>query len=165
MPRRMVAVDLGAQSGRVAVGAFDGERLRVTEVHRFANVPVRAGGTLYWDVLRLYEDTLDGLARAGPADSVGVDTWGVDYGLLDKTGRLLENPVHHRDRRTEDAMERVFAEIPARELYERTGIQMMPINTLFQLAAAAGDPTLEAADRLLLVPDLLHYWLTGVVSC
>jgi rhamnulokinase len=166
----MVAVDLGAQSGRVALGSFDGERLRVTELHRFPNVPVRVVGTLHWDALRLFDETLAGLALAGSraptAASVAVDTWGVDYALLDRTGRLLQNPVHHRDDRTEGSMERVFAEIPARELYERTGIQMMPINSLFQLAAAAGsgDPVLEIADRLLLMPDLLHYWLSGVAS-
>jgi len=167
----MAAVDLGAQSGRVALGRFDGERLEVEEVHRFLNVPVRARGTLYWDVLRLYEDMLDGLVMAGAGgaavDSVGVDTWGVDFGLVDRAGRLLQNPVHHRDGRTEGAMECVFEEVPARELYERTGIQLMPINSIFQLAAMreADDPVLEAADRLLLVPDLLHYWLTGVAAC
>jgi rhamnulokinase len=167
----MAAVDFGAQSGRVALGRFDGERLEVEEVHRFLNVPVRARETLYWDVLRLYEDMLDGLAMAGAGgaavDSVGVDTWGVDFGLVDRAGRLLQNPVHHRDGRTEGAMECVFEEVPARELYERTGIQLMPINSIFQLAAMreADDPVLEAADRLLLVPDLLHYWLTGVAAC
>lgn len=166
----LVAVDLGAQSGRVALGRFDGERLGVTEVHRFPNVPVHAGGTLYWDALRLYDEILAGLALAGgqatTVASVGVDTWGVDYGLLDRAGRLVQNPVHHRDGRTEGSMERVFAEVPARELYERTGIQMMPINSLFQLAAAVADddPALAIADRLLLMPDLLHYWLSGEAS-
>src|SRR5215831_17539995 len=105
----MAAVDLGAQSGRVALGHFDGEHLEVEEVHRFQNVPVRARETLYWDALRLYDETLDGLAKAGArgtaVDSVGVDTWGVDFGLLDRAGRLLQNPVHHRDGRTEGAME------------------------------------------------------------
>ncbi len=168
----MAAVDVGAQSGRVALGQFDGERLSVAEVHRFPNVPVRVHGTLHWDVLRLYEEILEGLSAAaretsGRVDSVGIDTWGVDFALLDRAGRLVQNPVHHRDRRTEGTMERVFARVPARELYERTGIQLMPINTLFQLfaMAAAEDPALEIADTLLLIPDLFHYWLSGVAAC
>jgi rhamnulokinase len=167
----MIAVDLGAQSGRVALGKLDGDRLTVTEVHRFPNVPVEAGGTLYWDAARLYEDVLTGLGiaagRAPSVDSVGVDTWGVDYGLLDQNGRLLGNPVHHRDRRTEGALEPLFAEVPAREVYERTGIQLMPINTLVQLHAAirADERALEYAETLLLMPDLLHYWLSGVAVC
>ena len=166
----MVAVDLGAQSGRVALGRFDGRRLAVEELHRFENVPVSAQGTLHWDVLRLFGGILEGLSaaegRTTTVDSVGIDTWGVDFGLIDRAGRLIQNPVHHRDRRTEGAMGRVFGAVPARELYERTGIQLMPINTVFQLAAmvAAQDPVLEVADRLLLMPDLFHYWLSGVVA-
>ena len=168
----MAAIDLGAQSGRVAVGRFDGERLAVTEVHRFPNVPVRVHGTLHWDVLRLYDGVLEGLRAAareadGRVDSVGVDTWGVDFALLDRAGRLVQNPVHHRDARSERGMELALARLPARELYERTGIQLMPINTVFQLAARAeaADPGLEAAETLLLVPDLLHYWLSGAIGC
>jgi rhamnulokinase len=167
----MAAVDLGAQSGRVALGRFDGERLSAIEVHRFPNVPVLVHETLHWDVLRLYEGVLDGLGAAATegadVDSVGIDTWGVDFGLLDRAGRLVQNPVHHRDRRTEGAMEHVFATVPARELYERTGIQLMPINTVFQLAAlaAADDPALEVAETLLLIPDLHNYWLSGTVAC
>ncbi|MGH3119078.1 MAG: rhamnulokinase, partial [Gaiellales bacterium] len=166
----MAAVDLGAQSGRVAVGTLDGERLSVTEVHRFPNVPVEAHGTLYWDPLRLFDEIQVGLAAAGMSSgdiaSVGVDSWGVDYGLLDGQGRLIENPVHHRDRRTDGAMEALFAEVPAREVYERTGIQHMPINTLVQLYAAvrANEASLEIADALLLIPDLFHFWLSGVAT-
>jgi rhamnulokinase len=167
----MAAVDLGAQSGRVALGRFDGERLSVHEVHRFPNVPVRVGGVLHWDVLRLYDDILEGLTAAADEEadieSVGIDTWGVDFALLDRRGRLVQNPVHHRDRRTEGAMERVFERVPARELYERTGIQLMPINTIFQLSAmaASGDDVLQSAQTLLLMPDLFHYWLGGTVAC
>ena len=162
----MAAVDLGAQSGRVALGRFDGERLDVSEVHRFANEPVRARGTLYWDVLGLYREALEGLrgaARQATIDSVAVDSWGVDFGLLDRTGRLLRSPVHYRDARRAAAAEGVFSRVPRRELYERTGIQLMPINTVFELAGMAdeNDPALEAAETLLLVPDLLHYWLCG----
>ena len=167
----MAAVDIGAQSGRVVVGRLDGGRLGIEEVHRFPNQPVTAAGRLHWDVLQLFEQVVEGIAAAGrfagDLDSVGVDTWGVDFGLLDSDGTLLGNPVHHRDRRTEGVMERVFARVPARELYERTGIQLLPINTIFQLAAVVedGGRALAAADRLLLVPDLLHYWLSGVAVC
>jgi rhamnulokinase len=167
----MVAVDLGAQSGRVVLGRFDGARFEITEVRRFPNVPVLAAGTLYWDVLRLYEEVLMGLAaaagEAGEIDSVGVDTWGVDFGVVDSAGRLVGNPVHHRDRRTDGVMERVFARVPARDLYERTGIQLLPINTVFQLFALAesGDRALQLGHRLLLLPDLVHFWLSGAVSC
>ena len=163
----MVAADLGAQSGRVALGRFDGERLEISEVHRFPNVPVRTRGTLSWDILRLYQDVLAGLraagSEAGHVDSVGIDAWAVDFGLLDRSGRLLANPTHYRDARRAAAVDGVFARIPPRELYERTGIQLLPINTVFELAGMAteSDPTLAAADTLLMIPDLLHYWLCG----
>jgi rhamnulokinase len=163
----LAAADLGAQSGRVAVGRFDGERLSVTEVHRFPNVPVRGGDTLYWDLLRLYQDVVDGLRaaarEAGHVDSVAVDSWGVDFGLLDRRGRLLKSPVHYRDARRARAMEPALERVPARELYERTGIQLMPINTVFELSAMAAesDAALSAAETLLFVPDLLHHWLCG----
>ena len=164
--RTLAAVDLGAHSGRVAVGRFDGSRLSLEELHRFPNVPVRVRGTLHWDVLRLYADVLDGLraaARDATVDSVGVDSWGVDFGLLDRAGRLVQNPVHYRDSRRAAAVEGVFACVAPRELYERTGIQLLPINTVFELAAMAAesDPVLAAAERLLLIPDLFHYWLCG----
>lgn len=160
------AVDLGAQSGRVALGRFDGRRIEVTETHRFPNQPVRAGGTLHWDVLRLYRESLDGLraaARAARIDSVAVDSWAVDFGLVDRRGRLLGNPVHYRDGRRGTAVDEVLARVPARELYERTGIQLLPINTLFELAAMAFDraAALDAADSLLMIPDLFHRWLCG----
>jgi rhamnulokinase len=166
----LVAVDLGAQSGRVAVGRFDGERLGVTDVHRFPNVPVRIGDTLHWDILCLYRDVLDGLRaaarEAGRVDSVAVDSWGVDFGLIDRQGRLVQNPVHYRDGRRARATESVLAQIPARELYDRTGIQLMPINTVFELGAmaAAVDPALDAAGTMLLIPDLLHYWFCGATT-
>jgi rhamnulokinase len=163
----MGAVDLGAQSGRVALGHFDGARLAVSEAHRFANVPVRTSGTLQWDVLRLYDGVLEGLRAAGrdgaAVDSIAVDSWAVDFGLLDRRGRLIGNPVHYRDTRRASAFDRVLQAVPARELYERTGIQLIPINTLFELAAMAADrdPALEIADKLLLIPDLFHHWLSG----
>jgi rhamnulokinase len=162
----MVAVDLGAQSGRVMLGHFDGDRLRVEDVHRFENVPVATRGTLQWDVLRLYGDVVGGLraaAREHEVDSVAVDSWGVDFGLLDRRGRLIQNPVHYRDVRRAGAVDSTLARVPARELYERTGIQLIPINTVFELAAMAAeqDPALEIADCLLLIPDLFHVWLAG----
>jgi rhamnulokinase len=163
----MVAADLGAQNGRVALGRFDGERLSVSEVHRFPNAPVRTSGTLHWDVLRLYDGLLEGLrlARREAADveSIGIDSWAVDFGLLDRRGRLIQNPVHYRDARRANAFDRVLRLMPPRELYERTGIQLIPINTLFELAAMAAeaDPALELAQHMLLIPDLFHYWLCG----
>ena len=166
--RTLAAVDLGAQSGRVALGRFDGARLQVREVARFPNVPVQVQGRLQWDVLRLYGDVLDGLRaavrEAGALDAIGVDSWAVDVGLLDAHGRLLQNPVHYRDARRAGAVEAALAAVPPRELYERTGIQLLPINTIFELAAMAaeGDPALEAAASVLLVPDLLGLWLSGV---
>ena len=167
--RTFAAVDLGAQSGRVAVGRFDGARLEVEEVHRFANVPVRVRGTLQWDGLRLYGDVLDGLraaAREAAVEAVAVDSWGVDFGLLDRAGRLVQNPVHYRDSRRASAVDGVYGRIGARALYDRTGIQLLPINTIFELAAMAAeaDPVLAAADRLLLMPDLFHHWLCGSVT-
>jgi rhamnulokinase len=163
---RLLALDLGAESGRGIVGTFDGEGLRLAENHRFANVPVRLAGTLHWDFLRQFGDVVAAIRRAaseGPIASIGVDTWGVDFGLLDVRGRLLANPVHYRDGRTEGILERAYLKVPQAEIYHRTGIQMMPINTLCQLLAMseAGDPFLAQADRLLMIPDLINYFLTG----
>jgi rhamnulokinase len=160
---RMLACDLGAESGRAMVGSFDGEQLTVEEVHRFPNRPVMAGETLYWDVLRIHADVQDSIRAAGPITSMGLDTWGVDFALLDAAGRLLGNPVHYRDRRTEGVLDRAFARVSRETIYSRTGIQHMPINSLYQLfaLAEAGDPLLAAADRLLTMPALLAYWLCG----
>ena len=163
---RMVALDLGAESGRAVVGTFDGDRLAIEDAHRFPNVPVALAGTLHWDFLRLFGEVTNGLrkvAAAGPVASVGVDTWGVDFGLLDARGRLLANPVHYRDARTEGILDDAFAIVPRPEIYAATGIQLMPINTLFQLYAMArtGDPLLAQADRLLMMADLFHHFLAG----
>ena len=162
----VAAVDLGASGGRVMMGTVGrGQQLELQELHRFPNVPVRVLGTLHWDVLALFQGVLDGLgaaARAGAGlASLGIDTWGVDYGLLDADGTLLGNPVHYRDTRTEGMAGQVLARVPAAELYAITGIQQLPLNTIFQLAAAAGTPQLAAARTLLMIPDLLAYWLTG----
>ncbi|MFJ5223045.1 rhamnulokinase family protein [Streptomyces sp. NPDC088400] len=168
-PLPFAAVDLGASSGRVMVGHVSNRgagTLRLQEVHRFPNRPVRAAGTLHWDILSLYGGVLDGLRAAGttagraPA-SIGIDTWAVDYGLLDASGALLGNPVHYRDTRTEGVADKVAAVLPPDVLYAATGLQYLPFNTLYQLTAAQGGPVLTAARRLLLIPDLIAYWLTG----
>ncbi|MCC5479208.1 rhamnulokinase [Streptomyces barringtoniae] len=155
------AVDLGASSGRVMVGRVSPDSLELSEAHRFPNRPVRLAEGLHWDVLALYGGVLDGLRAAGRVDSVGIDSWAVDYGLLDADGALLGNPVHYRDARTEGVAEKVWASVPAGELYAATGIQYAPFNTLYQLAAAREKRQLTYAERLLLIPDLMSYWLTG----
>ncbi|WP_078941176.1 rhamnulokinase [Streptomyces cellulosae] len=155
------AVDLGASSGRVMVGRVGPDSLRLTEAHRFPNGPVRVPEGLRWDILGLYRGVLDGLRAAGQVDSVGIDSWAVDYGLLDADGSLLGNPVHYRDARTEGIAEKVWATVPATELYAATGLQYAPFNTLYQLVAARSSSQLAHARRLLLIPDLLSYWLTG----
>ncbi|MFD8914639.1 rhamnulokinase family protein [Streptomyces sp. NPDC059575] len=158
------AVDLGASSGRVMVGRVGPGTLHLTEAHRFPNRPVRLPHALHWDILALYAGVLDGLRAAGrltPLTSVGIDSWAVDHGLLDADGALLGNPFHYRDTRTEGVAERVWATVPAAELYARTGIQYAPFNTLYQLVAARGTAQLDAAHQALLIPDLLTYWLTG----
>lgn len=155
------AVDLGASSGRVMVGRVGPGSLELTEAHRFPNRPVRVPEGLRWDVLALYAGVLDGLRAAGRVDSVGIDSWAVDYGLLDADGALLGNPVHYRDSRTAGVAEKVWATVPAGELYAATGLQYAPFNTLYQLTAARDSTQLAQARRLLLIPDLLTYWLTG----
>jgi rhamnulokinase len=162
--RALAAIDLGAESGRVVRGRFDGGALAIEEVHRFPNVPVPVAGTLHWDALRLLADVLDGLRAAGPVESIGIDTWGVDFALLDRAGRMLGNPVHYRDGRTAGMVAEAGRLVPTEELYARTGIQVLEINSVYQLLAMRvhGDPQLEAADRLLLMPALLSAWLSGV---
>jgi rhamnulokinase len=160
----VAAADLGASGGRVIVGRVGAGQLELHEAHRFRNVPVTTGGTLHWDILRLHRGVLDGLRAAAAGfelASVGIDSWGVDYGLLDSGGALLGNPVHYRDSRTDGVASRVLAAIPAAELYAVTGIQQLAFNTIFQLASAADTPQLRAARTMLLIPDLLGYWLTG----
>ena len=165
---RFAAVDLGASSGRVMVADVGADRLDLTEAHRFANTPVTAGGTLHWDVLALHREILHGLraagTRAGSLASVGIDSWAVDYGLLDRTGALLGNPVHYRDQRTDGVLDRVLDRVPAERLYRVAGLQQLPFNTLYQLVAAAGTPQLDAARTLLMIPELISYWLTGRIG-
>ncbi|MFF1274255.1 rhamnulokinase family protein [Streptomyces marokkonensis] len=142
-------------------GRVGPDSLELTEVHRFPNRPVRVPEGLRWDVLGLYAGVLDGLKASGAVDSVGIDSWAVDYGLLDTDGALLGNPVHYRDGRTDGIAEKVWATVPPAELYAATGVQYAPFNTLYQVTAARGSAHWARAARLLLVPDLLTYWLTG----
>jgi rhamnulokinase len=168
MKANYLAIDLGASSGRVMLGRWDGRRFALHELHRFPNDPVPVLGHLHWDVLRLWQDILAGIARYAaqedaPLSGIGIDTWAVDFGLLDAAGRLLGNPYHYRDRRTDGMPEYVDRRVPPAQVYAQTGIQRMPINTLYQFVSMrqSGDPQLVAAETLLLIPDLLHYWLTG----
>lgn len=160
-----VAVDLGAASGRVMIGAAGPGRLELREIHRFPNDPVSLPDGLHWDVLRLYHEVLEGLRRAGRAErelqSIGIDSWGVDYGLLDGGGRLLGNPHHYRDSRTDAGVAAVHALVAPADLYARNGLQFLPFNTIYQLAASRGTFELESAATMLLTPDLMGYWLTG----
>jgi rhamnulokinase len=161
---RHAAIDLGASSGRVVVAEVGPGRLQLTEAIRFPNGPVRLPDGLHWDVLALYRAVLDGLARAGDVVTIGVDSWAVDYGLLDASGALLGNPHHYRDSRTDAVIDKVHGRLPVHDLYAQTGLQFLPFNTVYQLAAAEGSPQLEAAAALLLIPDLLGYWLTGTMG-
>ena len=163
-----LAVDLGAESGRVVLGRFDGERVSLEEVQRFPNTPVRLPDGLHWDVLRILSEIKDGLAKAvreEEIEGVGIDSWGVDFGLVDREGALVSNPYHHRDARTEGMMEEAFGLVSKEEIYRTTGIQFLPINTLYQLLATRGSPLLEAAETMFLIPDLMNYWLTGEKAC
>ena len=164
-----LAVDLGAESGRALLGSFDGGRIDLREVHRFPNAPVRVTDGLHWDVLGIWREVKEGLAKAGREsgrlESVGVDAWGVDFALLDRDGALVSNPYHYRDPRTEGMMEKAAERVPEAEIYRTTGIQFMPINTLYQLLAMENSSLLEAAETLLMMPDLIGYWLTGERAC
>jgi rhamnulokinase len=162
-----LAVDLGAGSGRVMAGIYDGTRLEISEVNRFPNDPVKKAESWHWDLDRLFASIKQGIALAikqygNAVVSVGVDTWGVDYGLLDAQGKLLVVPFQYRDKRTQGMQEEACRRMPGREIYERTGIQFMFFNTLFQLLAEAKSPQIEMAERLLFMPDLVNYLLTGV---
>jgi rhamnulokinase len=161
-PLRLAAVDLGATSGRVMVGTVGPAHLDLDEVHRFPNGPMRHDdGSLHWDIRRLYDEVLAGLRAAGPVDAIGIDAWAVDYGLLDATGELLGDPYCYRDSRTDGARDKVLAAVSEEELFATTGLQQLPFNTIYQLAA---ERSLEAAASMLLIPDLVAFWLTGTVA-
>jgi rhamnulokinase len=157
-----VAVDLGASSGRVVLGWLEDDRVRLEEVHRFDTSPVRLPDGLYTDVLAIWDGIVEGLRRAeGQVAGVGVDSWAVDFGLLGGDGALVANPRHYRDERNAAGAARAFARVPREEVYAITGIQFMPINTLDQLVAMEGSEALARASTLLLLPDLISYWLCG----
>jgi rhamnulokinase len=167
-----LAMDIGAESGRAMLGQFDGEQLDLSQVHRFPNGPVRMPDGLHWDLLRIWSEVKAGLAGAihqcgADLASVGIDTWGVDFGLLDRTGALIANPFHYRDSRTDGMVEETFRRMSQAELYERTGMPCMQLQTLYQLLSMVmrRSPTLEIAETFLMTPDLLNYWLTGAKGC
>ena len=164
--KRVLAFDFGASSGRAIIASYDGDKITLEEVHRFSNDPVMLNGTLYWDALRLFFEIKQGITKAklaGGFDSIGVDTWGVDFGLLDEKGCLVENPVHYRDARTKGIIDEAAKLIPKKEMYDITGIQFMEINTAFQLLSIKQrrPELLDWAAKLLFMPDLFSYFLTG----
>lgn len=166
--QKYLAIDLGAESGRVMAGLFDGKQIRLEELHRFPNGPVAVADTLRWDLLRLWSEIQTGLAKAASRFgqdiiSVGVDTWGVDFVLLSKTGEMLGQPYHYRDRRTLGVLEQTFQRVPRSEIFSQTGLQFMEINSLYQLVAMnqTNGPLVEQADRFLMIPDFFHWLLCG----
>jgi rhamnulokinase len=169
---RYLAIDLGAESGRAVLGRLDGARLAIEELQRFPNVPVRVNDSLHWDVLRLWGAVKDAIRLAAGQHgehlaSIALDTWGVDFALLDRRDTLIGNPYHYRDSRTDGMQAAAFARVPREQIFERTGIQFMQINTLYQLLALAlaRDPGLEIAATFLTIPDLLNFWLAGQKAC
>ncbi|SCH44671.1 rhamnulokinase [Romboutsia sp. 1001713B170207_170306_H8] len=163
---QVLAFDFGASSGRCMLGVYDGTKISIKEIHRFSNDPVIVNGTMYWDVLRLFFEIKQSLIKAksfGKIQSIGIDTWGVDFALLDEYGNILENPVHYRDGRTAGMVEESFKKISKEEFYDITGNQFMEINTAFQLLSLKEKRShlLERADVMLLMPDLFNYLLTG----
>lgn len=169
---KFVALDLGAESGRAILASFDGERITLQEAHRFPNVSVRTLDSLHWDPLRLFDDIKHGLGKIARDHhrgiaGIGVDTWGVDFALLGRDDELLGNPFHYRDARTAGMLPRVFERVPRDRVFAQTGIQFLEINSLYQLYAMRlqNAPALDQARTLLMMPDLMHYWLTGVKAC
>ncbi|MDS0525953.1 rhamnulokinase [Clostridium sp. SHJSY1] len=167
--KRVLAFDFGASSGRAVLGIYDRSSIKLEEIHRFSNDPVLVNGTMYWDILRLIHEIKQGILKAkhhGGFESIGIDTWGVDFGIIDEHGDLVENPVHYRDDRTNGMLKKSFEKISKDEFYNITGNQFMEINTVFQLLSLAEKRPyiLEKADKILLMPDLLNYMLTGMKS-
>lgn len=168
---KLLAFDYGAGSGRAIMGKFDGEKLTLSEAHRFANDPVTVNGNTYWDVLRLFHEMKQGIGKCvqnGDADlsGIGVDTWGVDFGLLDSNGDLLGNPVHYRDPRTEGMIGLAAGRVSKKEIYNTTGIAFQKFNTLYQLLAMkeTNSPLLEKAGAMLFMPDLFNFFLSGELA-
>lgn len=166
-----LAVDLGAESGRTIIGQLRDGQLTLTESHRFPNGPVRLNDGLHWDVLHLWSDIKQGIGKSSSAvgkslESIGLDTWGVDFALLDGNGGLLSNPFHHRDERTDGMLEEAFKCMPRATIFHNTGIQFMQINTLYQILAMMkrGSPQLDIAKTFVTIPDLFNYWLSGEIT-
>ena len=164
----LLAFDLGAESGRAILGKFNGTKIELEDVHRFPNQPIVLPGGMHWNILGLWTEIKRGLSKAAQLTqndlaSLGLDTWGVDFGLLDKNGVLLGNPYHYRDSRTDGMVEKAFERVSQKEIFAQTGIQFMQLNTLFQLYSMvlSEAPALQVASTLLTMPDLLNYWLTG----
>lgn len=168
MKKAVLALDFGASTGRAMVGHYDGKKISINEIHRFPNDPVSINGTLYWDVLRLFHEIKNSLLKTKHLDhkieSIAINTWGVDFGLLDIEGRLIENPIHYRDKRTCGIVQKALNKITIEELYNITGIQIMEINTIYQLLSLVENRPqfLKQAQTLLFMPDLFNYFLTGV---
>lgn len=167
--KKILSFDFGASSGRAMIAEYDGKKISMQEIHRFSNDPVIVNGTMYWDVLRLFFEIKSGITKAvnnGGFDAVSIDTWGVDFGMLDKNGNLLANPVHYRDKRTEGMIEEVEKTVSKEELYKLSGTQCMRINTLYQLMyLKLNQPELlERTEKILLMPDLFAYMLTGEIK-
>ena len=167
---KMLAIDLGASSGRGIVGSFDGEKLTLRENHRFSNDPMYVNGRFTWDILRIYFEIKNSITKTiidgDDIASMGIDTWGVDYGMVDKNGRLMANPIHYRDTRTENVTDYVKGFVSPEEIYNVTGIQAIDFNTLNQLAVEKRDNAegFDRADKILFIPDLLNYFLTGKMA-
>lgn len=166
--KKIIAIDLGAESGRCMVGILKEEKIELHEVHRFTTYSIKYEGGFFWDILAIYQEIIDGLKKAQKSfgsnfESIGVDTWGVDYVLLDQDNRLLGYPYHYRDNRTDNIMEKAFSTVPKEEIYKRTGIQFMQINTLYQLLSEKNRKTnlLDVADKLLFIPDFINFLLSG----
>ena len=166
---KMLAIDLGASSGRGIIGEFDGKKLSLRENHRFSNDPVNINGSFMWDILRIFFEIKNSIRKCANSDdkdikTIGIDTWGVDFGLLDKTGRLIENPYHYRDKRTDNIEIEAYKRIPKDKLYNLTGLQYLQFNTIFQLLALSSQRpnAFDNAETLLMTPDLLNYFLTGI---
>jgi len=169
---KFLAFDFGASSGRAMLATFDGEKITLEEKHRFSNDPVEINGSLHWDVLRLFFEIKQGILKCANSgdrdiDCIGIDTWGVDYGLLDENDKLLGNPYHYRDTRTDGMYDEAFKKVSKEEIFESTGIAFNWFNTLFQLLSAklSGDVTLKNAKTLLFMPDLFNFFLTGKKKC
>jgi rhamnulokinase len=164
--RNYLAVDLGAESGRAIVGSLNDDQLTLAETYRFANGPVQLNDGLHWDVLRLWSDIKDGIGRSKEIESIGLDTWAIDFALLDKNNSLLSNPFHYRDARTDGMMDEAFKRLPRAEIFSNTGIQFMQINTLYQLLAMSvqKSPLFDMAKTFVTIPDLFNYWLSGELT-